>query len=447
MGLQIITVGGYSEVGRNCTLVKVDDEAVILDMGLHMDNYIAYTDDMEELHGSKDVKDMSADTLIRVNAVPNIRHIQDLWPKVKAICITHAHLDHVGAVPFISNKFKADIHGTNYTIEVLSTILKDEKISLRNKLVSHPVDSRFKVSSKITVEFINITHSVPQTVVIAVHTPYGTVVYANDFKLDNAPVLGDKPNFKRLKQLGQEGVKALILDSLYANTAMKTPSENIAKEMLKDVMLGVNSEGKAVVVTTFSSHIARLKSISELGTKLRRRTVFIGRSLSKYILAAKDAGIIDLTKNTEMVRYGSKVEKFFKKIKNPSKYLFVVTGHQAEPRAVLSRMVNQNLFHFHEEDHVIFSCGVIPVENNIINREKLDAALKKKKIRLFTDVHVSGHAYREDHRDFIHLLKPTHIIPAHATPKVMEAMKELALEMGYKHDKVHVLRNGVQLNL
>ncbi|MBN2459910.1 RNase J family beta-CASP ribonuclease [Candidatus Woesearchaeota archaeon] len=444
MGLQIIPIGGFSEVGRNCTLVKVDDEAVILDMGLHMDNYIAYTEDLEELHGSKD---MTAETLIRVNAVPNINQVKDLWPKVKAICITHAHLDHVGAVPFISNKFKADIHGTRYTIEVLSTILRDEKISLRNSLVAHPVNSKFKVSGKITVEFINITHSVPQTVVIAVHTPYGTVVYANDFKLDNAPVIGEKPNFKRLEQLGKEGVKALILDSLYAHTAMKTPSENIAKEMLKDVMLGVNSQGKAVVVTTFSSHIARLKSITELARKLRRRTVFIGRSLSKYILAAKDAGIIDLTKNADMVRYGSKVEKFFKKIKNPSKYVFVVTGHQAEPRAVLPRMVNNNLYRFDEEDHVIFSCSVIPVENNIINREKLDAALKKKKIRLFTDVHVSGHAFREDHRDFIRLLKPTHILPAHAEPKVMEDMKELALEMGYKPDKVHILKNGMQLNL
>lgn len=444
MGIQIIAVGGYSEVGRNCTLVKVDDEAVILDMGLHMDNYIAYTEDIEELHRDKD---MSAEALIKVNAVPNIYQVQDLWHKVKAICITHAHLDHVGAVPFISNKFKADIHGTRYTIEVLSTILREEKISLRNKLISHPVNSRFKVSNKITVEFINITHSVPQTVIIALHTPYGTIVYANDFKLDNAPVLGEKPNFKRMKQLGEQGVKVLILDSLYAHTSMKTPSENIAKEMLKDVMLGVNSQGKAVVVTTFSSHIARLKSIAELGTKLRRRIVFVGRSLSKYLLAAREAGIIDLTRNAEMVKYGNKVGKFFKRIKDPSKYLFIVTGHQAEPRAVLTRMVNQNLFQFNEEDHVIFSCGVIPVENNIRNREKLDAALRKKKVRLFTDVHVSGHAFREDHRDFIHLLKPAHILPAHATPKVMEAMKELALEMGYKPDKVHLLRNGLQLNL
>ncbi|MBN2052336.1 RNase J family beta-CASP ribonuclease [Candidatus Woesearchaeota archaeon] len=443
MTLQIIPVGGYSEIGRNCTLVRVDDEAVLLDLGLHMDNYIAYTEDLEDLHSAKD---LSAEALIRVNAVPNIHKIQDLWPKIKAICITHAHLDHVGAVPFLSNKFRADIHGTKYTIEVLKTTLGNEKISLRNNLVDHPVNSKFKVSNKISIEFINITHSVPQTVVIAVHTPYGIIVYANDFKLDNAPVLGDKPNFQRFEELGRKGVKALILDSLYADTAMKTPSESIAKEMLKDVLLGVNSKGKAVIVTTFSSHIARLKSIEELGRKLKRKTVFIGRSLSKYVDAAKDAGIIDLASKAEMVRYGNKVSKYFKKVKHPEKYLFVVTGHQAEPGAVLSRMVYQHLYKFDEEDHVIFSCSVIPVENNIRNREKLDKELKRMKIRLFTDVHVSGHAFREDHRDFIRLLKPEHIIPTHANVKKLEAMKELCTEMGYRHDKVHILHNGIQVN-
>jgi len=442
MGLQIITVGGYSEIGRNCTLVKVDDEAVLLDLGLHMDYYIAYTEESEDMPN----KDMSAEALIRVNAVPNLHHIQDLWPKVKAICISHAHLDHVGAVPFLSNKFKADIHATNYTIEVLKTMVSNEKISLRNNMVAHPVNSKFKVSNKISIEFINVTHSVPQTVIIAVHTPYGILVYANDFKLDNAPTLGDKPNFKRLEELGQKGVKVLIVDSLYADTPMKTPSESIAKEMLKDVLLGVNSKGKAVIITTFSSHIARLRSIVELARKLNRRPVFIGRSLDKYITAAKNAGIIDLEKQAEHIKYGGKVKKFFKTVKHPEKQMFIVTGHQGEPGAVLSRMVFQHLYKFEEEDHVIFSCGVIPVENSIRNRQKLDAALKEKKIRLFTDVHVSGHAFREDHRDLIHLLKPENIVPTHAHKKKLEAMKELCLEMGYKPDKIHILHNGVQVN-
>jgi len=443
MALEIITVGGYSEIGRNCTLVKVDDEAVMLDMGLHMDNYIAYTEETEGLPK----KEMSANSLINVNAVPNINNIKHLWPNVKAICISHAHLDHVGAVPFISNKFNADIHGTDYTIEVLKEILMNESMRLRNKLVYHPVNSKFKVSEKISIEFINITHSVPQTVVIAVHTPYGSVLYANDFKLDNAPVLGDKPNFKRFEELGRQGVKALIVDSLYANTSMKTPSESIAKEMLKDVLLGVNSKGKTIIITTFSSHIARLSTIVSLGKKLGRRIIFVGRSFNKYLGAAKRAGIIDFEKQAEFVKYGGQVPDFFKKLKNPEKCMIIVTGHQAEPGAVLPRMVYKHLYDFKDGDNVIFSCSVIPVENNIRNREKLDADLKKKHVRLFTGVHVSGHAFREDLRDLISLIRPEIVIPTHGDRRNLEALKELAIEIGYKHDKIRILRNNEHVRL
>jgi ribonuclease J len=412
MTLEIIPVGGFSEVGRNCTIVKVDDEAVMLDLGLHMDNYIAYTEvDVDE---ADDKRDMSPEALIKVNAVPDINRVKELLPLVKAICISHAHLDHLGAVPFLSNKFRADIHGTRYTIEVLKEMLENEGGKLRNNLIYHDVNSKFKVSKKITVEFVNITHSTPQTVMIVVHTPYGSVVYANDFKLDNAPVLGEKPHFKRFNELGKEGVKALIMDSLYAGTMMKTPSEAIAREMLKDVLLGVNSKGNAIIITTFSSHIARLSSLVALGKKLKRRVIFVGRSFNKYLSAAKRAGIADFSKQAEFVKYGSQVPGFFKKIKHAEKCMFIVTGHQAEPGAVLPRMVYKHLYNFKEGDNVIFSCSIIPVENNKRNRERLDAELRKKKARLFTDVHVSGHAFREDHRDLIHMLKPEYVIPTHA---------------------------------
>ena len=140
------------------------------------------------------------------------------------------------------------------------------------------------------------------------------------------------------------------------------------------------------------------------------------------------------------------MKKFFKKIKHPEKYLFIVTGHQGEPGAVLPRMVYQHLYHFRKEDHVIFSCSIIPVEANIRNRGRLDTELKRKKIRLFTDVHVSGHAFREDHRDLIKMLKSKYIIPTHADVKRLRAMKELAIEIGYKPDKIKILKNGMQVS-
>jgi ribonuclease J len=446
MTLEIIPLGGYSEVGRNSTLIKVDDEAVVLDLGLHMDNYIAYTDDDDREDLVK--KDMGAEALMRANAVPNLNIVKDILPKVKAIIIGHAHLDHVGAVPFLANKFaNAEIHGTNYTMEVLKEMLRNEGIKLRNKIRGHVPNSKIKVTKNITVELIHMTHSIPQASAIAVHTPYGTVVYAVDFKLDNAPILGDKPNYKRLEELSKKGVKVLIMDSLYSQMQSKTPSESIAREMLKDVLLGVHSKGNAIIVTTFASHIARLKTIIEIGKKMRRKVYLIGRSFDKYVSAARRAGVADLESQVEMVRYGNQVKRFFKKIKHPEKCIFVVTGHQAEPGSILPRMVFNHLYDFKEQDNVIFSCSVIPVPANVENRARLDTELRRRKVRIFTDVHVSGHAYREDHRELIRLLAPQILVPTHAPREKLEMARELAGEMGYKPDRVKLLRNGERLIL
>src|SRR3990167_7198883 len=135
-----------------------------------------------------------------------------------------------------------------------------------------------------------MTHSTPHTVMIALHTKEGIVLYANDFKFDLFPTLGKKPNFRRLEELGKQKVLALICDSTYAADARKMPSEAIAREMLKEVMLGIDSKNKHVVVTTFSSHIARLNSIVEFGQRLNRKVVFMGRSMGKYVGAAERAG-------------------------------------------------------------------------------------------------------------------------------------------------------------
>jgi len=436
--IEIIPIGGYSEVGKNCTLIKVDNEAVIIDMGLHLEHYIKFTED-EDVEGF-----LSPKKLMDVGAIPDIRPFLKYKDIVKAICVTHAHLDHVAAIPYLANNFNCGVHGTAFTIEVLKQILKDEKMKIKNELVVHNTNSKFKVSKNITIEFINMTHSVPQTVMIAVHTKEGTVLYANDFKFDSAPILGDKPNFKRLKELK---VKALILDSLYAPYDKKTPSESIAREMLKDVLLGVDSKGHAVIITTFSSHIARLKSILEIGKKLNRKIVLLGRSLSKYVTAAENIGLVNFSKQVQMVKYGSKVNSFFSKIKHPEKYLFVVTGHQGEPKAVLAKMVYQNMFKFKQDDQVIFSCTVIPTPITKQNRADLESALRQKHVRMFKDIHVSGHACREDLRDFINMVKPEHIFPAHGDKHMVEAMRDLALEMGYKVDQIHILHNRQKFNV
>jgi len=444
MGIEVCAISGFTKTEGNSVAIKVDDEVIILDMGLGMENYIKFTEDLEDVKGEKNYK-----TLLKVNAVPDYNFIEDWKDKVIAIVPSHGHLDHVGAVPFAAPLFpEAPIISTPYTIEVLKSILWDEHLKLPNKLVSMNLGSSYKLSKKVTIEFVNVTHSIPHTAIVVVHTPYGKIMYVNDFKLDLTPVLGKKPDIERIKALGNEGIKLMIMNCLYAHAHKKCPSESVAREMLKDAMLGVNSKGKAMIVTTFSSHLARQKSIIALGKKLNRKIIFIGRSLDKYVKAAENINLVNYTKDVQIFRHRDKIQKILRKIQKVGrdKYLIVCTGHQGEPRAILSRIARGELdFKFTPGDIVIFSCQVIPVEINQQNREKLEKILRKSDVRIFRDVHVSGHGAREDHRDMIEMVKPEHIMPIHAEPAKGQMIAELALQLGYKN--THVMEDGKRLSL
>ena len=443
--IEICAVGGYNEIGKNMTAVKVDDEVIILDMGINLDPYIRYTEE-EDIIGPLNPKE-----LLKVGAIPDDKVIENWKDKVKAIVPTHAHLDHVGALSFLSNNYKAPIICTPFTAEVIKIIANDEKIELNNPLKILNVNSTLKISNNIRIEFINVTHSIPQTVMVAIHTKYGILIYANDFKFDNHPVIGRKPNYERLHQLGKKGVSVLICDCTRAKDFVKTPSEIVAKEMLRDVMLGVNSKNKAVIVTTFSSHIARLKSIVEFGRKMGRKIIFLGRSLDKYTTAAENIGLVNFSSEVEIVKYGSKIKKRLKQLqkKDLGKYLLVVTGHQGEQRATLSKIAKGEIpLKLSPEDHVIFSCVVIPSKTNIENRRKLEQELESKGVRIFKDIHVSGHAAREDIRDLINALNPKNIIPAHGEEDMKEALVSLAVEKGYKRDKnILLIKDGDKITV
>ncbi|MBI2124951.1 ribonuclease J [Candidatus Woesearchaeota archaeon] len=444
MGIEICSIGGFTKTEGNSVAVKVDDEVVLLDMGLSMFDYVRFTEDME------DTSTKTYSTLLKANAVPDYGHIDDWKTKVVAIVPSHGHLDHVGAIPYAAPLFppSAVVLGTPYTIEVLKSILWDEHLEIPHKFVVLNAGSSYKVSKKITIEFVHVTHSIPQTAVVVIHTPYGKVMYANDFKLDNTPVLGKKPDYARLQELGKEGIKLLIMNCLYAHEHKKCPSESVARELLKDTMLSVSGEGKAMIVTTFSSHLARLKSIIELGNKLNRKIVFLGRSLDKYVRAGEKIGLVKFTDQVEMLRHRDQLDKIFKKIEKEGKgkYLIVCTGHQGEPRSILSRMIKGDVdFSFEQGDVVIFSCQVIPVPVNIENRQKMEKSLRAGGVRIFRDVHVSGHGAREDHRELLEMIRPEHIIPIHAEPAKGKMIAELALQLGMKN--THVMEDGERLSL
>jgi ribonuclease J len=445
--IKIIPVGGYNEVGKNMTAVQVDDEVVVFDMGFYLPKLVAF----EEEGGDR--RNLTAKGLIRLGAIPDDSCLDSVRDKVKAIIGGHCHLDHIGAIPYLADKYDCPVIAAPYTLEVLKSMLKDERMRLHNKFIELVGGERYKISKNLTVEFLHITHSTPHAVLIVIHTKYGAIVYGNDFKLDNNPVLWEVPNYKRMKKIGSDGVKLLIMDTLYSDTVGKTPSEKVAREMLKDVMLGTHGEGHAMIVTSFASQLARIHSAIEFGKKLNRKVLVFGRSMHKYITAAEKAGLVDFSKNknVEIIGYARKVEGKLRQIEKEGrdKYLILCTGNQAEPGAILTRMSRGDLpFKFAPNDHIIFSCKTIPVSPNLENRRQMENQLKRKKARLFLDVHSSGHIYKEDMRDMIKIFQPEYLIPCQGTHGHMEGFVNLGQEEGYKLNKtMHMLNDGQPLDL
>ena len=445
--MKIYTIGGFNEVGKNMTVVDTGEDAFIFDCGFYLPPIV-------ELEEKERAKGYNEKMLRTIGALPNDLLLpNDVKSRVRAIIPSHAHLDHIGAIPFLAHYYNAEIIGTPFTIEVLKTLYDDQGIPYKNKLVTVHPNSNYNIQGKnreYKIDFVNITHSTLQTSMLALHTSEGVVIYANDFKFDNNPIIGKEPNYEKLKELAKEGIKAIIVDSLYSGDERKTASEKIARGLLEDVMLTTNNDQSAVVITTFSSHIARLKSIVDFSKKLGRQPIFIGRSLNKYVKAAINVNLCPFKDEIKIASYKNQVEKSLKQINaNRTKYVMVCTGHQGEPGSVLDRITASKLpFSFNHEDHVIFSSSIIPTPVNITNRKVMDEKLKKKGVRIFNNVHVSGHAGREDLRDLINMLNAQHIIPAHGGQEKLLPMMELCHELGYKKDKnAHLMTNGAKLEI
>jgi ribonuclease J len=444
--MEICTVGGYDEAGRNMTAVKVGEDVIILDAGISLPALVELQE--RETEGNQPISEKE---LRKIGALPDDEVLDRLgWrDKVRAIIIGHSHLDHIAALPHIAHRYpNAKIIGTPFTIEFLESVLRDEKMSMRNQRIRVNENATYTIKGKsgtFKAELIHATHSTLQCVFIALHTPEGIIFYSLDFKFDNHPIIGAPPNYKRLKELERKGIKVLIADSLYAGAEKRTPSERIARDLVEDAIGSVHDRKSALIVSTFSSHIARLKSIVEFGKKTGREIILLGRSLDRYTGCAERVKQCPFRKNVRIFRYKRQINAMLKKVdSNRGRYLIVCTGHQAEKGSVLDRIVNDETpFRLANEDNVIFSSSIIPVAANIKARAEMDRKLKKKGVRIQSDVHVSGHGSREDLRDLIEILKPGHIIPAHGEHRLTTPMVELAGELGYKAgETVHLSSNG-----
>jgi ribonuclease J len=448
--MEIISIGGYNEVGKNMTAVKVGEDVFLFDMGIFLPAVV----ELQEQEAGKR-EGLTEKKFRSIGAFPDdlILDEMGLRDKVRAVFLGHAHLDHIGAAPHIAYRYNAPLFGTPFTMQVLKKITEDSEAKIPNQLrIVNPNSSVFikGKSGNYKVDFVNVTHSTLQTAMIALHTPEGVVVYANDFKLDNNPILGLPTNYDLLKKLSKEGIKVLIIDSLYSGTERKTPSEKIARALLEEVLLTIKNENSGIFVTTFSSHIARLKSIVDFAKKLDRRIFVMGRSMKKYISASIEANMCPFRKDVQFATYKNQLDSALKKVeKDRGKYIVICTGHQGEPGSIMDRLAQGKLpFVFKPRDNIIFSSKTIPAPVNIANKEQLDKRLKKSGARIFDNIHVSGHGGREDARDLISILNPEHIIPSHGSLIIMTPMVELAKEMGYKSGKnCHLIQDGQKIRL
>ena len=407
----IIAVGGYNEVGRNMTAIRIGKDIVVMDMGIRLDRV--------QIHEDTDVESLHASDLIAMGAIPDDSIMSNVDGKVRVIACTHGHLDHIGAISKLAHKYKAPIVATPFTADLISQEIKSERIfGVENPVKPMNAGEKYQVTPDIELEFVRVQHSIVDCVFAAIHTKQGIILYANDFKIDRSPTLGEPPDFARLKALGKEGVVALITETTNASISGKTPSEQIAKDLVWDVLMGTEESKSGVMVTTFSSHIARIRSIFEAAHKMGRKPVLLGRSMEKYWGTAVRTGYAE--RNDGLSVYGRRksVDKALKRImsEGKDKYLPIMTGHQGEPGAILSRVASgETDYQVESGDKVVFSAGIIPQPLNISNRYTVETKLKMRGARVYDNIHVSGHACREDHWELLRMINPEHVIPATAT--------------------------------
>jgi len=440
MSVEVIAIGGYEEVGRNMTAVKIGEDVIIFDMGIHLDRI--------SIHEDTDIDRMHSLDLIERGVIPDDTLMKDVDGKVKGIVFSHGHLDHIGAVAKLSHRYDAPLIGTPYTTALIEKQIKGErKFKVTNPIKVLNPGGKLRLSSDIILEFVQSTHSIPQSVLPVLHTPEGVIVYALDFKFDNHQKVSPPPDYKRITELGNKGVLALIVETTNSKEfgEVKTYSEKVAKNILEDLMEPPLKENAGMLITTFSSHVERIQAIADIAKKSDREIFFLGRSMERFGGIAEKLGILKLPDNASIYGNPKAVNRALMKAEeNREKYLLVTTGHQGEPDALLPRIANgKTPFNVKKGDNVIISAPIIPNPTNAANRHMMERRLKTSGARIYSNAHVSGHAGREDHRDFLRMLKPTHIIPAHGDLSMLVAYGELAEEEGYRIGKdVHILRNA-----
>ncbi len=418
--LRIIPLGGLGEIGKNITAIEYGNDIIIVDCNL----------------GFPDEEMLGVDIVI-----PDFSYLEANRDKIRGLVLTHGHEDHIGAVPYLLRTINLPIYGTKLTLKIIENKLKEHRL---------PWDPIFKCVSAgdtvklgcFSVEFIRVNHSIADACCLAIGTPVGTVVHSGDFKLDLTPIEGDVMNITRLGELGKRGVLLLMCESTNAERPGYTQSERTVGKSL-DYIFTTNPD-KRLVISTFSSNVHRVQQIIDASARHGRKVVITGRSMINIISSAIELGYMKLPDGA-LVDIGD-IKRF-----RPSELTVICTGSQGERMSALYRMAfdDKPSVVLDRNDAVVISASAIPgnekLVGNIINE------LCRKGIGVINDnimeVHVSGHACREELKLMQALVKPKFFMPIHGEARHLQANRELAAEMGMNDGHIFISRIGQVLEL
>jgi ribonuclease J len=446
MEIDIATIGGYEEVGRQMTAVRAGDDIVVFDMGLNLSKVL--------IHDNVETERMHSLDLIDMGAIPDDRVMSDLDGEVQAIVPTHGHLDHIGAISKLAHRYDAPVVATPFTTELVKQeVESEEKFGVGNDLVKMDPGESMEIGEGLELEFVNVTHSIIDAINPVLHTPEGSIIYGLDKRIDHTPVIGDPIDMDRFREIGREGegVLCYIEDCTNAGRKGRTPSEQHARNHVRDVIYSMEDYDGGIVATTFSSQIARVTSLVEFAKDIGRQPVLLGRSMEKYSGTAERLDFVDFPDDLGMFGHRQSVDRTFKRIMNEGKenFLPIVTGHQGEPRAMLTRMGRgETPYQLDDGDKVIFSARVIPEPTNEGQRYQSEQLLGMQGARIYDDVHVSGHMSQEGHYEMLDTIQPHNVIPAHNDLEHLARYIDLAEEQGYELGRdLHATRNGNVISL
>ncbi|MHB8718175.1 MAG: ribonuclease J [Candidatus Dormibacteria bacterium] len=411
--IRLVPLGGLGEIGRNLMAIECNDDIVVVDCGLMFPE-----------------QDMLGIDLV----IPDVTWLLDRAERVRGIVLTHAHEDHIGALPYVLPRLPVPVYGTALTLGFLRNKLKEHK--LLDSTVTHTMRAGDTAQlGAVTVEWIHITHSVPDACALALHTPEGVVIHTGDFKVDMTPVNGTPPDLARLARLGDDGVLCLLSDSTNAEHEGTTPSERQVGEGLAPIF--EKAPGR-ILMATFASNISRLQQGIDAAHHVGRRVFIVGRSMLNNVRVAQDLGFLHAPDIFVSPKQHASI---------PDGELAVLcTGAQGEPMSAMSRIAagEHPMVQLREGDTVVISANPIPGNEEAVHRTLNN--LYRRGAHVFNSsrqhVHASGHASREELKLMLTLVRPRYFVPVHGEYRHLAVHASIAEAVGVPRERILTVDNG-----